>query len=552
VERAGRIDPRFQWTERNAAAITQICERLDGIPLAIELAAARIKLFTPDQIAQRLDDRFKLLSGGSRTALPRQQTLRALIDWSYQSLNEIERESLCGLAVFSGGWTFESAEAVIGEENVMDGLSGLVNKSLVNVEENESEARYRFLETIRQYAAEKLQESQHAAEPRDRHLDYFFRYGQRADENRLSSPTSTWLRQLEIEHDNLRVALRWALESQPKIALQMVYVLSNFWLTRGLMTEGCDWCRAALARAESLAHHRDLVLPRTQANLALAMMSVNHGRHADAQTAAQQGVELARGLEDVIWLVRSLNFLGLASAFAGDETLAFNSLQEGESLCRKWNYQEELAAVLQSLAYITLEIRGQSAVEQVQAYLEESLSISQVSVNLNALVMTEGTMARLALYKGNFQESREHADRMLALHEEMGDQLSITSHNSEVAHVLRRYGIIEEALGLYKATIQEWREFGHRGAVAHQLECLAFIAKAKEQGERAVRLMGAAEALREVSRSPMTPNEHMLYDREVAELRTGLDKPVFAALWAEGRSMTMDQAIAYAVDENRD
>jgi hypothetical protein len=191
-------------------------------------------------------------------------------------------------------------------------------------------------------------------------------------------------------------------------------------------------------------------------------------------------------------------------------------------------------------------------VEQVQAYLEESLSISQGSVNLNALVMTEGTMARLALYKDNFQEAREHANRMLALHEEMGDQLSITSHNSEVAHVLRGSGIIEEALGLYKATIQEWREFGHRGAVAHQLECLAFIAKAKEQGERAVRLMGAAEALREVSRSPMTPNEHMLYDREVAELRAGLDEPVFAALWAEGRTMTMDQAIAYAVDENRD
>ena len=161
-------------------------------------------------------------------------------------------------------------------------------------------------------------------------------------------------------------------------------------------------------------------------------------------------------------------------------------------------------------------------------------------------------MARLALYKGNFQDAREHADRMLALHEEMGDQLSITSHNSEVAHVLRGYGNLEEAFGLYKTTIQEWREFGHRGAVAHQLECLAFIAKAKEQGERAVRLMGAAEALRQLSSSPMTPNEHMLYDREVAELRTGLDEPVFAALWAEGRNMPMDQAIAYAIEENQD
>jgi hypothetical protein len=140
---------------------------------------------------------------------------------------------------------------------------------------------------------------------------------------------------------------------------------------------------------------------------------------------------------------------------------------------------------------------------------------------------------------------------MLALHEEMGDQLSVTAHNSEAAHILRESGNIQEAFALYKKTIQEWREFGHRGAVAHQLECLAFIAKAREQGERAVRLMGAAEALREVSNSPMTPTQQMLYDREVAELRTGLDEPIFAALWAEGRNMTMDQAIDYALEENR-
>jgi predicted ATPase/class 3 adenylate cyclase len=552
VERAGKIEPRFQLTERNTAAIAQICARLDGIPLAIELAAARIKLFTPDQIAQRLDDRFKLLSGGSRTALPRQQTLRALIDWSYQSLNEIEQQTLCRLAVFAGGWSFEAAEAVIGEEQAMDGLSGLVNKSLINAEEHESEVRYRFLETIRQYALEKLQESQNTAKARDRHLDYFFGFGQRAEQNRLSSQTAIWLQQLEIEHDNLRAALRWALENQPTVAMQLVYALSNFWLTRGLMTEGCDWCRAALARTESLPEHADVLMSRTQAYLALAMLSVNHGHHAEAQAAAKHGVELARKLEDAIWLVRSLNFLGLASAFVGNETLAFNSLQEGVSLCRKWNYTQELAFVLESLAYITLEIRGQHTADQVQAYLEESLAISQSSANLNARVMTEGTLARLALYKGNFQEAREHADRMLALHEEMGDQLSITGHNSEVAHVLRQYGNLEEALALYKTTIQEWWEFGHRGAVAHQLECLAFIAKAKEQGERAVRLMGAAEALREVSSSPMTPNEHTLYDREVAELRAGLDEPEFTALWAEGRTMTMDQAIAYAVGENRD
>ena len=141
-ERATKANPQFALTTDNAAYVTQICERLDGIPLAIELAAARVKLFTPQQIAERLDDRFKLLTGGSRTALPRQQTLRALIDWSYLTLNETEQDVLRSLAVFSGGWTFEAAESVAGEMEAMDGLSGLVNKSLVNVEEQEGESRY--------------------------------------------------------------------------------------------------------------------------------------------------------------------------------------------------------------------------------------------------------------------------------------------------------------------------------------------------------------------------------------------------------------------------
>ena len=548
VERATKAEPRFQMTEHNASAIAQICSRLDGIPLAIELAAARVKLFTPEQIAQRLDDRFKLLTGGSRTALPRQQTLRALIDWSYQLLNETEQGALRRLAVFSGGWSFEAAEAVIGEAEAMEGLAGLVNKSLVNVEEQEGESRYGFLETIRQYALEKLLEADEQAGARNQHLEYFSEYARRAEANRLTPEWLTWLNRLETEHDNLRSALGWALESWPEAALQIVYLLSNLWLTRGLMTEGCDWCRAALARAGTLTRSANTDIWLARAYLALAMLCMHHGEHLAGQAAARQSVALARQLDDPIGLVRALDVLGLASAFAGDAALAFDSLHESESICRKLGYLPELASILQSLAYITMEIHGQAAVDQIQAYLEESLALSQGSVNPDAVVMTEGTLARLAAFRGNLQEARKHADRMLALHEAMGDQRSITAHNSEVAHVLQQMGHLDEALALYCVTIQEWREFGHRGAVAHQLECFGFIAKAKEQGERAIKLVAAAEALREVSSSPMTPNERMLYDREVAELRTGMDEQVFSALWAEGRSMTMEQAIEYALE----
>jgi tetratricopeptide (TPR) repeat protein len=467
-------------TKDNAPYVAQICERLDGIPLAIELAAARLKLFTPQQIAERLDDRFKLLTGGSRTALPRQQTLRALIDWSYLTLNETEQDVLRRLAVFSGGWTFEAAESVAGEMEAMDGLSGLVNKSLVNVEEKEGESRYRYLETIRQYAMEKLLESREAVNARHRHLAYFMEYSRRAEENFGTPQRLLWLNRLELEHDNLRSALGWALESDPETALQMVRLLSLFWMSHNYLTEGCNWCQAAITRAEGSSLDRDKIdQTRAQAYTVLAVLSVNRGDHHTGQIAAKQGVALARQLDDQLTLVNALSFLGFSSAFLGDVTLAFDSLHESEQICRKLGYREELANVLQALAYVTVEVHGPQAAEQLQSYMEESLALSQGSVDPDAAVRAEGILARLAFYRGDLAESRKHADRMLDLHKEMGDQLSTTAHQSAMAHAARQLGNFEEALALYRETIQEWQEIGHRGAVAHQLECFAFIAKAQ-------------------------------------------------------------------------
>jgi predicted ATPase/class 3 adenylate cyclase len=256
IERATKSEPRFHLTDHNASSIAQICRRLDGIPLAIELAAARVKIFTPEQIAERLDDRFKLLTGGSRTALPRQQTLRALIDWSYQSLNETEQCSLRRLAVFSGGWTFEAAEAVINESDAMDGLLGLVNKSLVNVEEQDDKSRYRFLETIRQYAMEKLLESGESVNVRDRHLDYFLQSMKQAPDREKRKfgalPDDTeWLDRLELEHDNLRMALEWSASNHPDKALHLIITVGNFWVGRDYNMEARSWCQTILERGKS-------------------------------------------------------------------------------------------------------------------------------------------------------------------------------------------------------------------------------------------------------------------------------------------------------------
>ena len=549
-ERAIKANPQFTLTTGNAPYVIQICERLDGIPLAIELAAARVKLFTPQQIAERLDDRFKLLTGGSRTALPRQQTLRALIDWSYLTLNETEQEVLRRLAVFSGGWTFEAAESVAGEIEAMDGLSGLVNKSLVNVEEQEGESRYRYLETIRQYAMEKLLESGDSVNVRDRHLAHFMEVSRRAEEYFGTAQRLLWVNRLEVEHDNIRSALGWGLESNPESTLEMVSSLAGFWLSRSYMTEGCNWCQAAISRAEAIAPAEAALDPlRARAYTSLAMLSINRGDHQSGQTAARKAVALARQVDDPLQLARALHFLGMASAFLGDETLAFDSLHESEALCRKFGYNNDLASVLESLAYVTLEIHGEKAAEQLQSYMEESLALSQGSVEPEAAVRTEGILSRLAFYRGDLREARKHADLMLDLHREMGDQLSVTGHQSAMAHAARQMGRYKEALALYRETLPDWQKIGHRGAVAHQLECFAFIAKAQEQGERAVKLMSAAQALREASSSPRTPQEQIEYDGELAGLRAGMEEKTFDLLWAEGGFMNMEQAIELALEE---
>ncbi|HKG53401.1 MAG TPA: hypothetical protein VKB04_04015, partial [Anaerolineales bacterium] len=320
--------------------------------------------------------------------------------------------------------------------------------------------------------------------------------------------------------------------------------------SRSYLTEGCNWCQAAISRAETLsAAGSNIDQTRAEAYTALALLSVNRGEHQTGQIAAKQGVALARQLDDKLILVRALNFLGFSSAFLGDVTLAFDSLHESEEICRKFGYRRELANVLQSLAYVTLEVHGSKAEEQLQSYMEESLALSQGSLDLEAAVRTEGILARLAFFEGDLAAARKHADLMLDLHKEMGDQFGVTGHQSEMAHVARQIGNYEEALALYRETLPEWQKIGHRGAVAHQLECFAFIAKAQEQGERAVRLMSAAEALRAASSSPRTPQERIEYDRELAGLRAAMDERTFHLLWAEGQSMNMDQAIDLAMGE---
>ena len=462
VERAMKAEPRFHLTGDNTQFVAQICQRLDGIPLAIELAAARVKLFTPQQIAERLDDRFKLLTGGSRSALPRQQTLRALIDWSYQTLNETEQRTLRRLAVFSGGWMFEAAEAVIWESEAFDGLAGLVNKSLVNVEERNGASRYRFLETIRQYAMDKLLETGEAIETRNRHLDFMLEF---VGENRPSRDDLyvDWLDRMDGEYDNLRAALNWAVKNDIEKAIRLTLRLGWYWTTSDNISEALFWYRTILQKSESLPGH---IEERAKIYSLLGWTSILVGQHRDGLAAAENAISLAKKSNDIKTVIFACGTKTLAAVFLGDLTTAQSAVLEGEMLAREKDLKEELALMLFTHAQMFYFTTRDSI--KAKVYLDEAMGISVEAGYRWETVFNTFGQARLAVNLGDLKTARAKFNEGADHARQMGNRRMVYSYRSELAHALRENGLLDEAYGIYKEVIPGWKELGHRAALADQ------------------------------------------------------------------------------------
>ena len=542
VERATKAEPRFTLTEHNASIIAQICSRLDGIPLAIELAAARIKLFTPEQIAERLDDRFKLLTGGSRTALPRQQTLRALIDWSYISLSEAEQRAMRWLSVFSGGWTFDGAEAVIGEHEALDNLESLVNKSLVNVEEQESESRYRFLETIRQYAMEKLLDAGEVIEARDRHLDYVLQIAEQANESMFGVETKEWLDQMEMEHDNLRVALEWSFANHIEKAMKLALAIGGFWTSRDFNNESREWCRKILEASEGLENADQ---DRAKIYALLGWTLITTGNHKEGRAVVEKGLVLARKINDIKTILRLLSVKGLSSTFIGDLQLAIDTMEEAEKIARQANYPGELAMVLTGYAQVLYFMRRDYELSKQK--LEEAIRLGKLSGFQWISSLTAYSAGRLAGNIGELETARVQFIESAEISRRFGNKRLVYSSRSELAHVLRENGELDEAYRIYCEIIPGWRELGHRAAIAHELECIGYILIKREEPERASTILGAAEALREVIDTQMTNIERAEYEKEVDSLHANMDEREFHQSWSKGRTLTMDEAIELSI-----
>ena len=551
VERAQAANPNFNLTENNASSVAQICRRLDGIPLALELAAARIKVFSAEQIATRLDDRFRLLTGGSRTALPRQQTLRALIDWSHDMLSIEERALLRRLSVFADGWTFEAAEAMCRDIDAMDLLTQLINKSLVIVEDQAEEPRYRLLETVRQYARDKLLEAGEAEQMRDRHLTYFHDLALTAEPRLYDHEALKWVNRLEAEHDNLRTAIEWGLEKNLIATLEMCVALPPFWFRRGLEGESLILLEEALSRIHTLpqlAGEAKRQQTKLIANvwLAMGLLAFSQGDNKPAIAADEIAANLARQLGDKSLLARAIGFEASGRLVTGDVQGLDASIQEGVAAARESG--DDFAHGMMLGMFASRMMMSGYDPKTADLYSEESLALLRKSGNRWGLTMILMSLGLAARYQGRMEEARSKLSVCLPIFQEIGDQHRANMIFSELAHIDRVEGKYDLAVQAYRATITEWERLGHRAAVANQLECFAFIAKRYEEAERAAKLFGAAEALREFINIAMTIAERIEYDQEVADLRAGMDNEAFLSSWMEGRALSMEGAIEFALE----
>jgi non-specific serine/threonine protein kinase len=424
TERARAVQPRFEVTSANSSSAAAICRRLDGIPLAIELAAARVKALTVEEIAARLDDRFRLLTGGSRTALPRQQTLRALIDWSYDLLSESERGILRRLSTFAGSWTLAAAEAVCAGDplrpaEVLDLLAHLVDKSLVQADEGGGQTRYRLLETIRQYARDKLVESGEASAARDRHLDYFLQFAETAAPALRHADQLVWLARLDVEHDNLRAALEWSLSSgQAGAAVQMAGALHFFWYVRGYFSEGASWLEAALGQIGNETGPVAGAVGR--ALRGRGWMAHAQGDFAAAGAAMAESVAILRALGDSPDLAQSLNLLANVLMYQGDTERARPLGEEGLAVARRIGDDDGIGYALFNLGAIA---NNEQNARAARSSFEQSLATARKVGDRWLMLRGLGGLSGQALSAGDHASGRLLAEEALGIAREIGDRV---------------------------------------------------------------------------------------------------------------------------------
>jgi predicted ATPase/DNA-binding SARP family transcriptional activator len=669
VDRLQAVQRPFALTGENAVAVARVCYRLAGIPLAIELAAARGKAMTVEDIAMRLDDHLSLSTDGSGTVMPRQQTLRVTLNWSYALLQESERRLLRRLSVFVGGWSLEAAEGVcagegIASSQVLELLLSLIDKSLVvfRAPQQEAGGRYHLLEMVRQYAAESLQTSGEAEQVQRRHQEWYLAFAEQAEPALETGEQEVWLTRLESEHGNLRAALDWdhPSEATSEARLRLAGASGGFWSVRGHYSEGREYLEqilretqsrtAARAKAlfiagnlayfqsdyvvarslyhESLGIRKELKDPQGTAEILskLGQVAGELGDYAAARTLHEESLSIRRELgnrrgiansidtlgsiayiqsdytaarslyeeslsirrelEDKLNIADSLNNLGLVAASQSDYISAWSLHEESLSIRREEGYRQGITDSLNCLGNVafmrgdnvlarslyeeSLSIRrelgdrrgtaeslnnlGNVAIRQgehatARVFFEDCLNIQRELGHRRGIAFTLGSMGELAHEQGDYASAWSLYEESLSLWREFGDQFGIAWTLVGLGNLAHDRSDYVAARALHRESLQLFRDLRNLQGVAESLRALATVMLAQSQPQQAVCLWGAADVLRASLGIPLYAADQQKYDRQVVQARSALSEDAFVAAREEGRTLTWEQAIAYALTD---
>ena len=505
----------FEITTTNAGWVAEICHHLDGLPLAIELAAAQVRSLSVEEIAQRLDNRFQLLTGGARTAPLRQQTLAAALDWSYELLSTQEQEVLQRLSVFAGGATLKETEIVCFEEggesaNVLKLLSQLVDKSLVIANRLAgSETRYHLLETIREYALAKLRVSPEIASVKNRQLDILLQLVEEAEVKMRGGEQAKWVERLEEERDNLRAALGWALESQNADAgLRLASGLELFWLTRGYSNEGIDWLEKVLAQKQAA----------TSGQIAKAM--------------------------------KTLGGLLLFSKEGGNLNRISQVLEESLKLYQELGDQEGIAWVLNFMGIHSTE---QEDFAKAKRFLNESLVLRRTLGDPWGIAQTMQNFASISLGERDYTRAKEYSEETIAWFQLAGNQRGVARTLGDLADIAHMEGDLNQAILLLSQSLSPLLQFGDKWSIVPILETLAVLESEQGNYVRAARLFGATETLRQSIAMELHQvfklHQVFEYENNLTAVREKLSEAEFTLAWDEGSALTLEQILAFVLNE---
>lgn len=543
AERAREVEPTFELTRENLPAVAAICGRLDGLPLAIELAAVRVKLLTPTAMLARLEKRLPLLTGGGRDLPARHRTLREAIAWSHDLLEEPERRLLRRLAVFAGGCEVETAEAVCGHDldgPTLDLLQSLVDQSLLQkTGSSEAGVRLSSLETIREYAAERLAESGEEEEIRARHLEHFTGLAETAEADLVGARQREWLRRLEVEHDNFRAALAWALATDHRHeGLRLAGGLWRFWEARGHLSEGRRWLDVLLVDAAGVPTKVHL-----KALYAAGILAEAQGDYDAASACFRESLELNRAADDRWGVANALNNVGVMALRRGDYDEADRLYRESLGLWRELGNEAARALAMNNLANVA-RLRGEYG--EARRLLEESLASHRDRGDRNGCALTLGLLADLAATDGDVDAASELYQESLELFREVGNAPHVARSQLELGR-LRLPGDAAAARAHCAESLRLYAELGNPRGVAEAMEALARTAALERQPERAVELAAAAAGVREFSGVPLLPAERDELERSLGVAGDGVDEQRRAELEAEARRQSHSEAVHEAL-----